>query len=340
MVFPDPPRLRHRLGAVLSAAPARALAWVALAGATGLLVRAEVQRSELPEGVRSTTDLVYRVSGVRRARLDVYRPAGPAPPGGWPVLVAVHGGGWRGGSKGAYGRDLARRLVPRGLAVVAVDYKLSYPGAPAWPENLNDVRHAVRWVRDHAGTFGIDPDRLALMGASAGAHLALLAALEAAGQAGGEGRAGAAPVTAGEGFRKHSGSQNPIRAVIDFYGPTDLRALRSARAATGEPVGLLLGGSPGEVPGRYDAASPVRLVSPAAPPVLIVHGTEDALVPLDQSRELAAALDRAGVPHRLIVVDGARHGFGPEAGSKDLVPEILAFLGAAWNYKLQTLLSP
>jgi acetyl esterase/lipase len=330
-----------RLVRFLSTAPARALAWGALAGATGLLVRAEVLRPELPPGVRASTDLVYGASGVRRLRLDLYRPEGPAPPGGWPTLVALHGGGWRGGSKVGYGRDLAERLVPHGLAVVSVDYTLSEPGAPGWPANVADVRRALRWVGRNAGSFGIDPGRVALIGASAGGHLALAVAFEPEGTGTG-GTTAVGAVTTRVAYRKRSDPHITVRAVIDFYGPTDLRALRSARAEAGEPVGLLLGGPPAAYPDRYDAASPVGHVTPASPPVLIVHGTDDALVPLDQSRALAGALERAGVPHRLVVVEGARHGFGLWAGPRqqDLVPEILAFLGAVWNDEIQTLRRP
>jgi acetyl esterase/lipase len=330
-------RSRRTVATRLLAAPARALAWASLVVATGLLVRAEVLRPELPAGVRATTEIVYRVADGRRLRLDVYRPVGPAPPGGFPALVAVHGGGWRGGSRTGYGRDLAAGLVPHGLAVVAVDYRLSRPGLPAWPGNADDVRHAVRWVREHAAAFGIDPARIALIGASAGAHLALVAALD-------PNPAGRDQVTGVESPRKHAGATRPVRALIDFYGPTDLRALRAARAAAGVPVDLLLGGSPAEVPERYEAASPARLVSPAAPPTLIVHGTDDALVPLDQSRALAEALGRAGVPHRLVVVDGARHGFGLQVRDRtpeiDLTLQILAFLASVWNDEIQTPHSP
>jgi acetyl esterase/lipase len=127
----------------------RVLAWGALLGATGLLVRAEVERPHLPEGVVAYTDLVYRRDGDRRARLDVYVPDRPPPPGGRPAVLAIHGGGWRGGSKTAYGR-MAAALARRGYVVVAVDYALSKPGTPSWPTNLEDIRAAVRWLRRHA----------------------------------------------------------------------------------------------------------------------------------------------------------------------------------------------
>lgn len=300
----------NRIGSLGTAAPVRVLAWLALAGATGLLVRAEVVRRQGPEGVRVFADLVYREAGGRPLRLDVYIPDGPAPSAGRPALLAIHGGGWRGGGKGDYGRTVAP-LARHGLVVVAVDYRLSRPGAPSWPGNLDDVREALRWVRLHAADYGIDPERVALIGASAGGHLALLLATT-----------------------PDPSDPNPapsVRAVIDFYGPTDLRAQYSQRTAARGSIALMLGGTPEEVPARYDGASPWRRVAPGFPPVLIVHGTDDALVPMGQSLLLAAALSRSHVPHRRIAVGGARHGFGLQVGARDLVPDILAFLKSVWG---------
>jgi acetyl esterase/lipase len=286
------------------------LAWLTLAGVTGLLVQGEAFRAEGPEGVTVFSDLVYREVGGRRLRLDIYSPGGPPAVAGRgrPALVAIHGGGWRGGSKADYGRQLAP-LVRQGLVVVAVDYRLSRPGAPSWPGNLDDVREAVRWVRRNAAGYGIDPGRVGVIGASAGGHLALLLG-----------------TTAGDDASR-------VRAVIDFYGPTDLAALFASRTAADRSIGLLLGGPPESFPARSAAASPLQQVAPGDPPVLIVHGSDDALVPLGQSRALADSLRRAGVPHRLVTVPGARHGFGlrVEPTGPDLVPEILGFLGDVWG---------
>ena len=299
---------RSRFYSVGASVPVRAFAWLALAGATGLLLRAEALRPERPEGVRAFTDLVYREVGGRRLRLDVYLPNDPPvdPKRGRPVLLAIHGGGWRGGDKGDYGRSLAP-LARHGLVVVAVEYRLSGPGVPSWPGNLEDIREAVRWVRSHALDYGIDSDRVAVIGSSAGGHLALML--------------GTTP----------GGAPARVRAVIDFYGPTDLRALYALRTPVDQAIRMLLGGTPETVPARYDAASPLRHVAPGAPPVLIVHGLADLLVPLDQSRSLAEALQKAEVPHRLLTVADARHGFGLKAGTRDLIPEILAFLEGVWG---------
>ena len=287
-----------------TSAQASALAWLALLGATCLLVRGEVVRSDAPAGVRIVSDVVYRRSNGRQARLDVYRPEGPAPARGRPALLAIHGGGWRGGGKGDFGRSLVP-LVHQGFVVVAIDYRLSRPGSPSWPENLEDVQAAARWVVEHADEFAIDPDRVAALGSSAGGHLALLLAL--------------------------ADDHAPIRAVIDFYAPTDLRALHNSGTGADRSIALLLGGEPERLAGRYAAASPLEQIRPGIPPVLIFHGDDDPLVPLGQSQALSEALQRAGVPYRLSVLPGARHGFGLSVGRRDLTPEIESFLEEVWG---------
>ncbi len=260
----------------------------------------------LPEGVEVEWDIVYRTSGDRQVCLDLYRPAGRPPAGGWPVIVAIHGGGWRGGSKDEYGRDLAR-LTQHGLAVAAIDYRLSRPSQPSWPENLEDARAAVRWLRSHAKLCALDPDRIAALGASAGGHLATLL--------------GTLP--ADDSCR--------VAAVIGFYGPADLRTLARVRGPD-KAIATMLGTSSDRAFDRFDDASPIRHVTPDDPPMLLLHGDHDRTVPPDQSARLASALSLADVPHRRIVVAGAGHGFGLKVGNRDLLPEILAFLSRTWDH--------
>jgi acetyl esterase/lipase len=201
--------------------------------------------------------------------------------------------------------------------VAAVDYTLSAPGVPSWPANLEDLRAAVRWLRRNAAVYHVDPDRIAAMGVSAGGHLAALLA------------------TLPDGAYTHPDSTSStsarVQAVIDFYGPSDLAALAATSPSAEPSLALFLGGGPPALPDRYAAASPVRHVTRDTPPMLLIHGDGDLLVPLDQSRRLAAALDAAGVPHQLIVVPGARHGFAFHAGQRDLLAEVLAFLESGGN---------
>ena len=153
----------------------------------------------------------------------------------------------------------------------------------------------------------IDPRRIAAIGSSAGAHLALLL--------------GSFSV----------GNPSGVSAVIDFYGPTDLRVLHDRRSSADRAIDLLLGGTPAMVPSLYEEASPLRHVAPGGPPVLLVHGDADALVPPDQSTAMAAALASVGVPNKLLFVSGARHGFGLVSGGRELAPEIVDFLVGVWG---------
>ena len=119
-------------------------------------------------------NIPYTGLGGRLERLDVYVPTGPAPAGGWPVIVAIHGGGWRRFNKDEYGPRIASAFVSQGYVVVAPNYRLSSPGSPSWPLNFEELQSAVRWVRTHASQFGINTGQVVAMGESAGANLANL----------------------------------------------------------------------------------------------------------------------------------------------------------------------
>ncbi len=298
---PVPRRPSRRLGRLA----ARVGLWVVVLAATGFLVRAEPRPAVLPEGVSCESGLVYREVDGRRLELDLYRPEGAPPASGWPVVLALHGGGWRGGSRITFGPDVAA-LARHGVAVAVADYRLSRPGTPSWPENFEDVQAAVAWLRTHAKSHGLDGSRVAALGVSAGGHLAALL-----------GTASAAP--------------SRVSAVIDFYGPADLAALGGPAGAEGGPVDLLLGGVAASRPERAAAASPARQATPDDAPALLIHGENDRLVPPDQSERLAAALRDAGVPCQLERLPGEGHGFGLQVTSGDLTPRILEFLAKSWD---------
>jgi acetyl esterase/lipase len=250
----------------------------------------------------SGSNVVYTTDASGPQRLDVHLPSDEAPAGGWPVVLAIHGGGWRGGDKISYEETVDTTLLAAGFAVVAPDYTLSRPGHPTWPENLDELRQAVRWVKADAAGFDFDPNQIAAMGDSAGGNLALLLGTDPA------------------------GAKTYVNAVVDFYGPTDLTALEQDSAAAAPAVTQFLGGKPSEYPARYASASPITHVSPASPPVLIVQGTADQVVPLAQSVELAQVLNSNGVPNQLITIAGAPHGFGLEVDGVDLGPSVVGFL--------------
>src|SRR5215831_16569123 len=232
------------------------------------------------------TDVVYaEVDGVP-LRYDHYRPLGTTRP--VPAVVFVHGGGWmRGDPSQAAGNAL--HLARRGIATIAISYRL----APAhrFPAPLDDVRRGLRWVRAHAEQLGIDPARIALLGVSAGAHLAVLAHLAW----------DVAPLAPDLPADLRDVSES-VRAVIAHYGPYDLARRRS------DMVDALLGG-------KVDDAEWTRLASPiahaagATAPMLLIHGTADQLVSWRESERMHAALQEAGKSSELLVLEGAPHAF-------------------------------
>jgi acetyl esterase/lipase len=241
--------------------------------------------AEPEDGVRLLRAVPYAVrSGSRPLALDLWLPAGPqAAP--LPVIVFLHGGGWRTGLRDRLGprfRDWRpgpfARLVRAGFAVACPDYRLS--GEATHPAQLDDVTAALGWLRARAGELGLDERRFVTWGESAGGHLAALLALTAR------------PAVAG---------------CVVWYGPADLATTPADPTDPGTPEGLLLGAAPADVPERARAASPVAHVTADAPPFLILHGTEDSAVPFAQGEALAAALHAAGAEADFRPVPGADH---------------------------------
>lgn len=248
-------------------------------------------------------------------QLNVYSPAGQPPAGGWPVIVAIHGGGWRRLDKTGYGDRVASAFVPNGYVVVAPNYLLSAPGRPTWPWNLEDVRAAVGWVRSNAAALRINPDQVVAMGESAGGNLAELL--------------GTDPGPPGPG-----GVSTQVQAVIAFSAPANLPSLYAQSYWAGRAAAQFLGGTPQQVPLEFAAASPIDHVAPGDPPMFLVHGREDPLVPVDQSRMMAAALRANGVPVQLDLVHGGHNlDFPVGPGQRNLIRPLLEFLRATWNDK-------
>jgi acetyl esterase/lipase len=269
------------------------------------------------------SDVVYRQVGGHQVTRDVYAPVGPRPAEGWPAVLALPGGGWRRASMQDYG-GAASALSRSGFVVVAVDYTYSDPGVRTWPTNLEDVREAVRWVRRNATRIGVDPGKIAVMGESAGGHLAALAGTYPDGRVITEGTP-EDPVGQPTG-----GVSARVQAVVNFYGPGDLLTQYRDSPRDRPYMASFLGGTPDRVPGRYVAASAVSHVSPDDPPMLIFQGTRDAIVPMSQSVELDAALRAAGVPSRLVLLDGFSHGFRFDLGrGVSVLPEVVGFLNTA-----------
>jgi acetyl esterase/lipase len=243
--------------------------------------------------------------------LDVYTPDTPAPVGGFPVMVTIHGGGWRRFNKTEYGLRNANAFTRDGYVVVSPDYVLSAPGSPTWPVNFEDVQAAVRWVRSNASALNINPNEIVAEGESAGANLAALLGTYSTQDSG-------------------NGVSAAVDAVVAVSTPTDLTTLYSKSRYAGYAAAQFLGGSPAQVPANYIAASPIDHVSPDDPPMLVIHGRQDPLIPVSQSEEMQAALTAAGVRNELLLVNGG-HGLDFPAHYSNLVPDVLEFLDATWK---------
>ena len=259
-------------------------------------------------GVRVERDVPYAGTDNPRQRLDIYLPETRRGADPLPVVVFIHGGAWLQGDKSAGRGHLAPLVAGGEYAGVSVGYRLS--GEAIWPAQIHDCKAAVRWVRANAGKYGWDAKRIAVMGTSAGGHLVAMLG------AGGD-------VEELEGdLGEHDDASSRVRCVVDYFGPAELLAMGQAASrmdhdSPDSPESRLVGGAIQEHKDAARSASPVTHVTKDDPPFLIIHGSDDPLVPYDQSVRLHEALTAAGVDSTLVKVEGGGHGgFGtrePEA---------------------------
>ena len=264
-------------------------------------VMAQQDGPKLPDGFKADLNVAYVADGDEAQVLDVFYPENVSEPR--PLLVWIHGGGWRGGSKN--GVPWLHELN-RGYVVASVEYRFSQKAI--FPAQIDDCLAAIRFLRKNAAKYGIDRRKVGVGGASAGGHLSALV--------GTSGGTGAFKPVGG-----HPDVSDGVQAVCDIFGPTDFwTVIQQANDDpnvknifnwnNGDPYSLLIGGGLGEDRERCDAVSPVHYVSGKTPPFLILHGDHDTLVPYAQSTELEALLQKNGVEVTLQKLPGAGHG-GP-----------------------------
>lgn len=237
-------------------------------------------------------DLEYGRGGDQTLRLHLARPKEAQGP--LPVVVAIHGGGWRGGNKEMHIPNI-EALAREGFLAVSIGYRL----APEhrFPAQIEDCKCAIRWLRAHASELNIDPQRIGAIGWSAGAHLAMMLGT----------------MDAEDGFEGDGGwpdYSSKVQAVVAYAGPTDLTAEYPEEVVP--IVEGFIGGSQSEMPDRYRQASPVTYVSPGDAAMLIFHGTADTIVPYQQAVTMVIALSEADVPGRVEFLIGEGHGLRPE----------------------------
>lgn len=257
------------------------------------------------------SNLEYANVNGNSLQLDLYVPNDQT--SSTPLIIWIHGGGWRGGSRTLFNNSIQVNQARRGYAVATISYRLS--GVAKFPAQIHDVKTAIRWLKANSSTYNINPEKVALWGSSAGGHLASLA-----------GTSGAVSML--EDFSSGNSHQNSkVQAVLDLYGPTDLMQMDSnarpcstiCHSCPQSPEALLLGCSLPNCRAKARRTDPIRYADPNfdKPAFLIAHGTEDCSVPPHQSQLLHDNLLSKGFDSTLIYLEGAGHG-GPEFNTPEM----------------------
>lgn len=248
----------------------------------------------LPQPATRGVRVAHNVSYVdcptsKHQKLDVYVPKNcSSKPRAVPVVVWIHGGAWKRGSKrtGPF-----QCLLDEGIAVVSIDYRLS--SEAAFPAQIQDCKAAIRWVRAHAARYGLDPQKIGVWGYSAGGHLAALL-----------GSSNNRPEL--EGSLGNTALSSEVQAVVDWCGPTCLLD-ENQQVAKHKVVRKFLGDKP-DLVSRARLASPMFQTADRPPPFLVMHGGKDNVVPFSQSEKLVEQLRLRGATARLLKVNSG-HGF-------------------------------
>jgi acetyl esterase/lipase len=241
-----------------------------------------VQGIDLSKKIRLQRQLPFATVAGVPLTLNLYQ---PPTPGKYPTVIQIYGGAWRTGSPDS-NEDFSRYLAARGYVVVAIDYR--HAPQHRFPAHLLDVRTALDYVRQQAANWEIDIERLAVIGRSAGGHLATLAAYQT--------------------------DAPPLKAVVSYYAPIDLTAGYDD-PPTPDPINSrqvlrdFLGGTPREFPDLYQQASPYQLVNRALPPTLLIYGGQDHLVEARFGKKMATQLQSFGTPTVYIEIPWANHAF-------------------------------
>ena len=254
----------------------------------------------LPEGVTMKRDIEYASIDGQSLKLDLYLPeASETTP---PLVVWIHGGGWKSGDK-AHVNPAILRLTGEGYAIASINYRLK--DLSIHPKNIHDCKGAVRWLRANAETYNYDPERVAVAGSSAGGHLALLLGLSSS-------------VNALEGeVGGNTEQSSTVKAIVDFYGPSELIVM----AADSERFNRAHEFTEAQI----KDASPLTYLTDKAPPVLVFHGDKDRTVPVGQSQLLHDRYQERSLNSQLQILKGAGHG-GPAFMSDIIYDQIKSFL--------------
>lgn len=255
------------------------------------------------------TDIEYAKVGGLSLKLDLHRPPGENPP----LIVYVHGGGWRAGSK----KDTPIvDLYDKGYAIASVDYRLSTQAQ--FPAQVHDIKAAIRFLRAKAGEFHVNAAKIGILGSSAGGHLAALVGVTN-GSKELEGSVG-----------EHLDQSSDVQVIVSYFGASNLETILSQSTPKGlefriPALKLLLGDTPDKKPELARLASPVAHLDKKDPPLLLIHGDADPQMPPQQSQELAKDYEALGLPVTLIILPGSLHG-GSEFYNEERTVIVAKFL--------------
>jgi acetyl esterase/lipase len=263
--------------------------WIAIGLSSFLCVSGVIQAEE-----PTFRDVVYGSVGEVVLTLDFYETTQRRQER--PLILWVHGGAWRSGNKSGVP---ILSLREQGFAIASVDYRLS-PVAK-FPAQIHDIKAATRYLKLHAERYNVDTDRFILAGASAGGHLAVLAAVTD----------GVTELSGAIGVNESASTR--VQAVVSFYGASNLQTILAQSTPFGinmrvPALELLLGGVPEQQPALARLASPVEHIDPKDPPLWLFHGEQDPQMPISQSHELVGAYKKVGLPVKFDVVYGGKHG--------------------------------
>lgn len=259
-----------------------------------------------PKSVAILKDVAY-LGGARKEKADIYSPLDHDKTKPLPGIIVIHGGGFNDGDK-ARGRELnlCENLTLKGYVCMSINYKLRrVKGQVTWPQSVYDAKAAVRYLRKEAASLGVDPDKIGVIGCSAGCNLSMMLATT--------GAADGFDAVKGEPYQEVSAR---VACAVGFYGAVDLMNYHDMKmfAKTRE-----------ESPELYKKGSPITYLDAKDPPMLLVHGTADETVPLSQSESYLKVAKERGAPCQLEVIPGAPHTFDLQPKERDLRPLVLGF---------------
>jgi acetyl esterase/lipase len=268
-----------------------------------------------PKTVTVLKDVAY-LGGTRKEKADIYSPLDHDKAKPLPGIIVIHGGGFNDGDK-ARGRELniSENLTLKGYVCMSINYKLRRTqGQVTWPQSVHDAKAAVRYLRKEAANLGVDPEKIGVIGCSAGCNLAMMLATT--------GPADGFDAVKGEPYQDVSAR---VTCAIGFYGAVDLMNYHDMKmfAKTRE-----------EAPELYKKGSPITYLDAKDPPMLLVHGTADVTVPLSQSETYVRIAKEKGAPCALEVIPDAPHTFDLQPKQRDLRPLVTAFFDQHLKGKL------